>query len=206
MRDTPFVGATVIASFFYSYQRGYDKKKHRQNIKYTSDRIVLTNSTWNKGIDNLAVSSAMKEITPTEDARMPSVFDTALSLSYLAGDAFLSVSTKAQCLEIYRAERGSEQFRRERSNKSKVKEIEGERERGKVEGERTGRSHPTGCVYVLSALCVAPELWENFHRAQSRVLALIRESCTRVASFINTSSRRTRKLRLESTAFRMLIN
>lgn len=79
--------------------------------------------------------------------------------------------------------------------RGKKREREVEREREKVKGERTGRRHPTGCEHVLSALCTAPELWENFHTSEVS-LALTYES----RGFINISSRRTRKLRCSDSS------
>ena len=65
----------------------------------------------------------------------------------------------------------------------KKRECVCEREREKIKGERTGRRHPTGCEHVLSALCAAPELWENLHTGVSLALNS-RESHASRAGFL----------------------
>lgn len=90
---------------------------------------------------------------------------------------------------------GEERMKKRGRERERARGAKVERKREKVKGEQTGRRYPTGCEHVLSALCTAPELWENFHTSEVS-LALTYES----RGFINISSRRTRKLRCSDSS------
>lgn len=95
------------------------------------------------------------------------------------------------------------------SNKSEAKVRDQRRVRGSGRRE-TGRRHPTGCAYVLSALCVHRNCGKNFHtwkrRARRRRNVLARPSYSAVYGY-SIRAQSSRKLCVfQPSNLRTLIN
>lgn len=97
------------------------------------------------------------------------------------------------------------------SNKREAKVRDQKRVRGSV-GRETGRRHPTGCAYVLSALCVHRNCGKtstlgNAERDDDSVLARISYSAVLWIFYSRPSRESLRKLRVfQPSKLRTLIN